>query len=137
MEIALVVVALMTLVNLRGISESGRVFSIPTYIYVFAMLGLLGYGLVRAFTGTLPDYTPPPAWVEAHAAAPLTLLLILRAFASGSVALTGTEAVSNGVPSFKPPEVRNAQVTLVAMGDALRHDLPRHQLPGQPAPHRA
>jgi amino acid transporter len=115
-EIALAVVALMTLVNLRGISESGRIFSIPTYIYVFAMLGLLGYGMVRAATGTLPDYTPPPTWVEAHAAAPLTLLLILRAFASGSVALTGTEAVSNGVPSFKPPEVRNAQVTLVAMG---------------------
>ncbi|MDF3040304.1 MAG: hypothetical protein K0Q71_3010 [Thermomicrobiales bacterium] len=115
-EIALVVVAVMTVINLRGITESGRVFTIPTYVYVFAMLGLLGYGIVRAVTGTLPDYTPPPAWLEAHEAAPLTLLLILRAFASGSVALTGTEAVSNGVPSFKPPEVRNAQVTLVAMG---------------------
>ncbi len=115
-EIALVVVALMTVVNLRGISEAGRVFTIPTYVYVVAMLGLLGYGLVRAVTGTLPDYAPPPAWIEAHEAAPLTLLLILRAFASGSVALTGTEAVSNGVPSFKPPEVRNAQITLVAMG---------------------
>ncbi|MGH2614208.1 MAG: APC family permease [Thermomicrobiales bacterium] len=115
-EIALVVVALMTVVNLRGISESGRVFTIPTYVYVFAMLGLLGYGLVQAATGTLPEYTPPPEWIAAHEAAPLTLLLVFRAFASGSVALTGTEAVSNGVPSFKPPEVRNAQVTLVLMG---------------------
>lgn len=114
--VALAVVVLMTVVNLRGITESGRVFTIPTYVYVFAMLGLLGYGLFRAATGNLPDYTPPPAWVEAHAATPLTLLLVLRAFASGSVALTGTEAVSNGVPSFKPPEVRNAQITLVAMG---------------------
>jgi amino acid transporter len=115
-EIALVVLTLMTIVNLRGISESGRIFTLPTYIYVVAMLGLIGYGLVRAATGTLPDYTPPQAWVDAHPAAPLTLLLLLRAFASGSVALTGTEAVSNGVPSFKPPEVRNAQITLVAMG---------------------
>jgi amino acid transporter len=114
--IALVVVALMTVINLRGITESGRIFAIPTYVYVFAMLGLIGYGLVRAATGSLPDYTPPPEWLEAHATAPLTLLLVLRAFASGSVALTGTEAVSNGVPSFKPPEVRNAQTTLVAMG---------------------
>lgn len=114
--VALVVLLLMTIVNLRGISESGRVFTIPTYIYVVAMLGLLGFGLARAATGDLPDYTPPPAWVDAHAAESLTLLLVLRAFASGSVALTGTEAVSNGVPSFKPPEVRNAQVTLVAMG---------------------
>jgi amino acid transporter len=115
-EIALIVVALMTMINLRGISESGRVFTLPTYIYVVAMVGLLGYGLARAATGTLPDYTPPPAWLAAHATAPLTLLLVLRAFASGSVALTGTEAVSNGVPSFKPPEVRNAQTTLMAMG---------------------
>ena len=114
--IALVVVALMTIVNLRGISESGRIFTLPTYIYIFAMLGLLGYGLFKAATGTLPDYTPPPSWLAAHETAPLTLFLILRAFASGSVALTGTEAVSNGVPSFKPPEVRNAQITLVAMG---------------------
>jgi amino acid transporter len=115
-EIALVVVALMTIVNLRGITESGRIFTIPTYVYVVAMLGLIGYGLFRTVTGTLPDYTPPPAWLAAHEAAPLTLLLVLRAFASGSVALTGTEAVSNGVPSFKPPEVRNAQMTLVLMG---------------------
>lgn len=115
-EIALLALIVMTVVNLRGITESGRFFTIPTYIYVVAMLGMLGYGIARALTGTLPDYTPPPEWISAHEAAPLTLLLVLRAFASGSVALTGTEAVSNGVPAFKPPEVRNAQITLVLMG---------------------
>lgn len=114
--IAITVIILMTIINLRGISESGRVFSIPTYVYVVGMLGLIGYGMFRALTGNLPDYAPPATWVEGHATEPLALLLILRAFASGSVALTGTEAVSNGVPAFKPPEVRNAQVTLVAMG---------------------
>jgi amino acid transporter len=114
--VALVVVLLMTLVNLRGITESGRIFTLPTYVYVVAMLGLLGYGTVRAATGNLPEYTPPPDWVDANAAGSLSVLLILRAFASGSVALTGTEAVSNGVPAFRPPEVRNAQRALLAMG---------------------
>jgi amino acid transporter len=114
--VAIGVVIVMTIINLRGISESGRVFTVPTYVYVVSMLGLLGYGLDRAATDDLPAYAPPPNWVEAHGAESLTLLLVLRAFASGSVALTGTEAVSNGVPSFRPPEVRNAQVTLVAMG---------------------
>ncbi|MBI2910703.1 MAG: APC family permease [Chloroflexi bacterium] len=115
-EIALMVLALMTLVNLRGLRESGRVFTAPTYVYVISMLGLLALGIVRVASGSLPAYEPPPEWVAAHAAEPLALLLVLRAFASGSVALTGTEAVSNGVPAFKPPEVPRAQTTLVAMG---------------------
>jgi len=114
-ELALLVVVLMTLVNLRGIRESGRIFTLPTYVYVMSVLGLLAIGLARAVSGTLPPYVPPPEWLTAHAAEPLTLLLILRAFASGSVALTGVEAVSNGVPAFRPPEVRNAQLALVAM----------------------
>jgi amino acid transporter len=114
--IALVVVGLMTLVNLRGITESGRVFTVPTYVYVVAMLGLLAYGIAKALAGDLPDYQPPPAWEAAHGSQALGLFLVLRAFASGSVALTGTEAVSNGVPAFKPPEARNAQTTLLAMG---------------------
>jgi amino acid transporter len=114
--IALTVVTAMTIINLRGITESGRVFTIPTYVYVISMLGLLGYGLVRALTGDLPAYTPPPEWTTAHGEEALGLLLVLRAFASGSVALTGTEAVSNGVPAFQPPEPRNAKTTLVTMG---------------------
>ena len=114
--ISVLVVTAMTILNLRGIRESGTVFAAPTYLYVAAVFGLLGVGFFRAATGSLPEYTPPPEWLAAHGAEPLGLLLILRAFASGSVALTGTEAVSNGVPAFKPPEVKNAQSVLVAMG---------------------
>lgn len=114
--LAIAVVAIMTIINLRGITEAGRVFTIPTYIYVVAILGMIGYGFVRWATSDLPAYSPPSGWAEGHGAESLTLLLVLRAFASGSVALTGTEAVSNGVPAFKSPEVKNAQITLVAMG---------------------
>jgi amino acid transporter len=111
-------VAFVMLMNLRGIRESGRAFAIPTYVYVVSILGLIGVGVFRALTGTLPDYVPPADWLEMElqGVEVLGLFLILRAFASGSVALTGTEAVSNGVPAFKPPEARNAQVVLVAMG---------------------
>jgi amino acid transporter len=116
--IMVAVVAFMTLVNLRGIRESGRIFAIPTYIYVVAILGLLGYGMFRFVTGSLPAYEPPAEWLlpEHGEFEALGLLLLLRAFASGSVALTGTEAVSNGVPAFKPPEVPNAQTVLIWMG---------------------
>lgn len=112
------VVAFVMVMNLRGVRESGRAFAIPTYAYVVSILGLIGVGLFRYLTGTLPAYEPPAEWltVERHGLEALGLLLILRAFASGAVALTGTEAVSNGVPVFKPPEVRNAQFVLVTMG---------------------
>src|SRR5712691_4893419 len=116
--IMLLVVAFMTLMNLRGIRESGRAFAIPTYIYVVGILGVVGYGAYRLASGTLPEYTAPIEWIRPEGAAfeGLGLLLILRAFASGSVALTGTEAVSNGVPAFKSPSVPNAQTVLVWMG---------------------
>ncbi|HEY3116127.1 MAG TPA: APC family permease, partial [Chloroflexota bacterium] len=114
--VSVIVVVVMTIVNLRGIRESGNVFAAPTYIYVAAILGVIGVGLFRSVTGTLPIYMPPAEWVAAYTPEPLALLLILRAFASGSVALTGTEAVSNGVPAFKPPEVKHAQTVLIAMG---------------------
>ena len=116
--IMVAVVVFMTLMNLRGIRESGRAFAVPTYIYVFSILGLLCYGLFLFATGSLPQYQAPPEWLaeEQGAVEGLGLLLLLRAFASGSVALTGTEAVSNGVPAFKSPEVPNAQTVLVWMG---------------------
>jgi len=109
-------VVLIAMINLRGIRESGAVFSIPTYVYLVSIFGLLGLGLFRFATGTMPDYHAPAAWLAAQQAEPLGILLILRAFSSGSVALTGTEAVSNGVPAFKPPEPRNAQRVLILMG---------------------
>ena len=109
-------IAAIALVNLRGVRESGLVFSVPTYVYLVSILGVLAFGLVRAATGTLPEYHPPADWLVTSAAEPLGLLLLLRAFASGSVALTGVEAISNGVPAFKPPEARNAARVTVLMG---------------------
>jgi amino acid transporter len=103
--------------NLRGIRESANIFAIPTYVYLLAIYGLLAFGLIRFATGTLPHYVPPTGALGAQGAVEgLSLLLILRAFASGSVALTGTEAVANGVPAFSPPESRHAGSVLVMMG---------------------
>jgi amino acid transporter len=104
------------LINLRGVRESGLVFSVPTYVYLLSIFGLLALGMWRYATGTMPEYHAPAQWLGATVTEPLGLLLILRAFASGSVALTGTEAVSNGVPAFKPPEARNAARVIVLMG---------------------
>jgi amino acid transporter len=114
--IAVAVILTMTILNLRGVRESGTIFAVPTYLYVLGLFALFGMGIWRLTVGDIPTYTPPAEWLEAHPVEPLTLLLILRAFASGSVALTGVEAVSNGVQAFKPPEVRNAQTVLLAMG---------------------
>ncbi len=114
--VALFVITVMTLINLRGIRESGTIFSVPTYIYIFSVVGVLAYGFVRYAVGDLPHFVAPENFDPEIGAQPLTLLLVLRAFASGSVALTGTEAVSDGVPTFKRPEVRNARITLVIMG---------------------
>lgn len=115
-SIAVCVIVLMTLVNLRGVRETGRVFVVPLYLYLGSMFGLLTVGLVRYFTGSLPEYVPPPDWLGEYPAEPLALLLVLRAFSSGAVALTGTEAISNGVPVFSTPSVRKAQTTLIVMG---------------------
>src|SRR5439155_2489110 len=80
--IALVVVVIMTVLNLRGIQESGSIFAAPTYIYVLAVLGVLGIGVFRYVTGGLPAYAPPPQWLAEQGTEPLAILLILRAFAS-------------------------------------------------------
>jgi amino acid transporter len=115
-DLGVFLVILIAMVNLRGIRETGALFSIPTYVYLVSIFGLLGFGLFRYVTGTMPEYHAPAAWLAAQQAEPLSILLILRAFSSGSVALTGTEAVSNGVPAFRPPEPRNAQRVLILMG---------------------
>ena len=109
-------VAFLALVNLRGVRDSGLTFSAPTYVYLVSILGLLAIGMLDFLTGSLPAYHAPASWSITTAAQPLALVLILRAFASGSVALTGTEAVSNGVPAFKRPEAPNARIVIALMG---------------------
>jgi amino acid transporter len=113
-EIALAVIWGMTVVNLRGIKESGRAFALPTYFFVTMMALMLGLGLTQMITGTLGSVTNPQSPPE-HGVQALTLLLVLRAFASGSTALTGIEAITNGIPAFKEPRSRNAAITLIAM----------------------
>jgi amino acid transporter len=111
--IAIAVVVLLMLGNLRGIRESGTIFMIPTYAYIGIMLSIIGYGVVRTALGSVPPFEAPVAWegIEQGGQA-LGLFLILRAFSQGAVALTGVEAVSDGVPAFKPPEWKNARTTL-------------------------
>ncbi len=108
-------ILLMTLGNLRGIRESGNIFALPTYLFVGVTLVMIAVGVFRiAVLGEGVEVANPlpgaPDVLE-----PLTLLLVLRAFASGSVALTGVEAIANGVPAFRRPEPRNAAATLSVM----------------------
>jgi len=108
---ALILLAIITLANLRGTRESGTVMTIPVYLFVVSYLGMLAYGTIRLLLGLpLAVSTPAPTPAEA-----LTMALVLRAFASGCTALTGIEAISNGVPVFQEPKSRNAATTLVAM----------------------
>ncbi len=115
--LAVAIIFLVTLVNLRGVRESGSVFAIPTFFFLLVMGITLVVGLYRFFTGTLTPVTGVEMATEA--AAPLTLFLILRAFSSGSTALTGIEAISNGITAFKEPKTRNAATTLTAMSTIL------------------
>jgi amino acid transporter len=104
---------LLTLGNLRGIRESGQIFAVPTYFFVASIALLLGAGLYRYLTGGI---VPVHAALPANAGhQPLTTFLLLTAFANGCTAMTGVEAVSNGVPAFQPPEAKNASATLVLM----------------------
>lgn len=120
LEIALGALALLALVNLRGLRESGRLFAAPTYAFVVGALVVIGIGLVRIATGDPSITWSSNVHLELEGTAQLILpLLLLRAFAHGSVALTGTEAISNGVASFKKPEAKNAAATLVAMAVML------------------
>jgi amino acid transporter len=116
-QLAIGVIVAMTIVNLRGVKESGRVFAIPTYFFLGAMFLTLIVGFGRALAGDLPDVKEVEAMHEGTQA--LTLFLILRAFSSGCTALTGIEAISNGITAFKEPRSHNAAVTLVAMSTIL------------------
>ena len=110
-------IALLTMGNLRGVKESGRLFAAPTYFFLVMMFTLLGASFFRLLTGSLPDNASQFPVPDAESYAGIALVfLVLRAFASGGAAVTGVEAISNGVPAFKPPEWKNAITTLMWMG---------------------
>jgi amino acid transporter len=117
LELSLAMVLLLTVVNLRGVKESGVSFAFPTYAFIASVLLMLGMGALRALTGdpvVAASASYPVHAVDATGAA--AIFLLFRAFASGCTALTGVEAVSNGVPFFRAPKSRNAAMTLAAMG---------------------
>ena len=121
MPVAVVLVVLLTTVNLRGVRESGTAFAVPTYCFMFGVLGMAAWGFVRSAMGTLPmapsaglELVPEPGY-EALTNIGVVFLL-LRAFSSGCAALTGVEAISNGVPAFRKPKSKNAATTLLLMG---------------------
>jgi amino acid transporter len=122
--IALGFIAIVALGNLRGVKESGRIFAVPTYAFVVAMAFMIGYGLFKAFFGggleqiSIDQMNPEQAH-EALGMSAVGWFLILHAFASGGAAVTGVEAISNGVPAFREPSWKNAAQTLVIMGTML------------------
>src|SRR6266850_4241092 len=103
--------------NLRGVRQSGRIFAIPTYMFIFSMTALIIAGIVRARLGYPPVEPPVAAFPEVHHA--LNLWLLMKAFSAGCAALTGIEAVSDGVQAFRKPEPRNAALTLLIMAGIL------------------
>jgi amino acid transporter len=110
-------ILLVMAVNLRGIRESGTIFAAPTYIFLGSALFMIGLGVLRTLLGQAPHVTGVvPAHVPAET---FGLLLLMRAFADGCSAMTGTEAVANGVPAFKPPEWQNARTTMLVMSTLL------------------
>ncbi|MBI2842303.1 MAG: APC family permease [Armatimonadetes bacterium] len=114
-DMCVVAIVIVMLANLRGVRESGFLFAFPSYAFIASFIVMISVGAVKAMTGTLQ-----PAPVEpVRAVHPLTLFLVLRAFSGGCVALTGTEAISNGIPAFRPPESKNAAATLVWMALVL------------------
>lgn len=109
--LSLLLLGAMTALNLRGMRESGIVMAIPVYIFLFAYLPMLGYGGVRlSLSGALPLAPVAPSPLQ-----PLTTALLLHTFSTGCTAMTGIEAISNGVPSFRPPETKNAGQTMIIM----------------------
>ena len=108
-------VLLVTMLNLRGIKESGSIFAIPTYLFLVGIFALLGVGFVRNMLDGFAVHQPPAEAAEIAGAGSLSVFIILKAFSSGCAALTGIEAISDGVPAFKPPEWKNARTTLTIM----------------------
>jgi amino acid transporter len=118
-EIAVAAVFLVMLINLRGVKESGTAFAIPTYFFIIMMFITMGTGLFKYFTGSLGTVIDPPVVHLTKEIGPITAFLLLHAFANGTTALTGVEAISNGITAFKEPRSRNAGITLIWMSIIL------------------
>ncbi|OPJ60034.1 APC family permease [Clostridium oryzae] len=111
------IIIILTILNLRGISESSKIFAIPTYIFIFSMIFMIIFGFFKYFV--LNIHPEPLYSIPAKAAEPLTVFLILRAFSSGCSALTGVEAVSNSVPNFKEPSQQNAKNVMLLLAGLI------------------
>jgi amino acid transporter len=118
-ELCILGVVTIMIANLRGVQESGRLFAVPTYAFMTSYFVMIGWGLVVWLRGAPPTVGAPAVTPVAAGHEDLTLFLMLRAFASGCVALTGIEAVANGVTAFRPPEARNARQVLSMLGTIL------------------
>jgi amino acid transporter len=120
--LCLIFIVFIAIANLRGVRESGALFATPTYIFLVSFLFMIGYGIIHYYIygGAAPAPTAEELkTAEGYSAQPLTLFLLLGAFSNGCAALTGIEAISNGVPAFKKPEAKNASRTLVVMAVLL------------------
>lgn len=115
-EVSLICVAIITLINLRGAREASKVFGLPTYIFIGSMAVLIITGLIRMLTGTLPPINYAASPVPTETLDGIGLLVLLKAFSSGCSAMTGVEAVSNAVPSFREPSRRTAKNVLFLLG---------------------
>lgn len=122
MLLCILLIALIAVANLRGVRESGAFFAGPTYVFVFSFLFMIAYGIAHHFLSpgsALPPGTENIKLAEGYSVQPLGWFLLLGAFSNGCVALTGTEAISNGIPAFKRPEAHNAATTLTIMAGLL------------------
>ncbi len=117
--IALAFIAIICVGNLRGVKESGKIFAVPTYAFIFAMFLMIAAGIARAIFGGGLEHVVPEDPVALESMGAAGIVLILHAFASGGAAMTGVEAISNGVPAFKPVEWKHARETLTIMGVLL------------------
>ena len=120
--LGLCLIGLITLANLRGMKESGTLFAFPTYLYIFTVASMVLYGLFQIYfgddLGTIP-FDAEQAEIARETGGTLGLFLLLRGFSSGAVALTGVEAIADGVPAFRKPQSRNAAITMMTMAGIL------------------
>src|SRR5215510_12720222 len=113
--LAVLAVFIIMLINLRGVKESGATFAIPTYFFIVVMVITVGFGIFRYLTGSLALVSDPPHFEVTQVITVLTPFILLHAFANGTTALTGVEAISNGITAFKEPRSKNAGITLIWM----------------------